>query len=172
MNVLCALLLVLLVRGSPAADISLQISGGKMALPGQFPYQALIGAVDQATGLPDLDNVCAGALIDSRWVLTAASCLSNPHVNYQVTFGAFDLKVDVEDTRVTHTIKNKNIHESYNAATGENDIALLELVASVDESEFVAPIRLPSAKQATQSFWLWNGAVSGWGSTSKGKAPQ
>ncbi|KAJ1523583.1 hypothetical protein ONE63_001428 [Megalurothrips usitatus] len=149
------------------AQDALAVSGGKMALPGQFPYQVLIRPINAVSGLVNKDVSCSGALIDLQWVLTSASCLGTSAAGiYQVTLGAFDLTLDEdEETRMIYDLVTAAYpHEGYNAETGENDIALLDLGWAATKDDFIAPIRLPAKKDAKKSFWLWNGAVSGWGS--------
>nr|CAD7418988.1 unnamed protein product [Timema poppensis] len=51
----------------------------------------------------------------------------------------------------------------YNSATVANDIALLRLTSAVASSSFIAPVRLPSYSQASNTFVGSGARVSGFG---------
>ncbi|XP_034232960.1 brachyurin-like [Thrips palmi] len=153
---------IILLQNAP--DVA-AISGGKMALPGQFPYQALIQPLDESGRVGAA--FCSGVLIDPHWVLTAASCLNKNSDFNQVTLGAFDLSLATEETRLTYLTTTMAVHDGYNPDTKENDIALIKLDVAPEQNAFISPVRLPAKKQAKKSFVLWDGAVSGWGYTGK-----
>jgi secreted trypsin-like serine protease len=55
-------------RSSNISNFEPYIIGGQDALPGAWPWQVLV-FVSPA--------VCGGSLLNTRWVLTAANCITN-----------------------------------------------------------------------------------------------
>ncbi|OXB68166.1 hypothetical protein ASZ78_012264 [Callipepla squamata] len=100
-----------------------RIIGGQIARKGEFPWQVAI----KETGTEGATVYCGGVYIGGCWVLTAAHCVRATRVNlYRVWIGLLDtIRYDRETD--TYRLKQLIIHENYNAATYENDIALLEL---------------------------------------------
>ncbi|KAI8044235.1 hypothetical protein M5D96_000386 [Drosophila gunungcola] len=129
---------------------TLRIMSGKEADLNGFPWIALILYRNQRTWKPDPTTICAGSLINSRYVLTAAHCLKGREVLEKdsmvnsvrlgehntatnpdcVTLGngkricaSRHLEVDVEE---------QIVHEDYvNDGKNINDIALLRLAFPV-----------------------------------------
>ncbi|XP_031452814.1 complement factor I [Phasianus colchicus] len=100
-----------------------RIIGGQTARKGEFPWQVAI----KDTGNEGATVYCGGVYIGGCWVLTAAHCVRSTRVHlYRVWIGLLDtIEYDIETD--TYRLKQLIIHEKYNAATYENDIALLEL---------------------------------------------
>ncbi|XP_025934825.1 complement factor I isoform X1 [Apteryx rowi] len=100
-----------------------RIIGGEVAKKGEFPWQVAI----RETGSEGATVYCGGVYIGGCWVLTAAHCVRANRVHlYRVWIGLLDTIRFNRETD-THRLKQLIIHENYNAATYENDIALLEL---------------------------------------------
>ncbi|XP_072190233.1 complement factor I isoform X2 [Excalfactoria chinensis] len=100
-----------------------RIIGGQTARKGEFPWQVAI----KDSGTEGTTVYCGGVYIGGCWVLTAAHCVSATRVHlYRVWIGLLDtIQYDTETD--TYRLNQLIIHEKYNAATYENDIALLEL---------------------------------------------
>lgn len=50
-----------------AAEINWRIIGGEEAKDGEFPYQVSVQVFN--------DHNCGGAIVSSKWILTAAHCV-------------------------------------------------------------------------------------------------
>ncbi len=114
------------------ANISPQprIINGNIASEAQMPWQVAL-----VTNPLDAyqSYVCSGSLIADRWVLTAAHCaeqLKKLNKDYYVLVGTNNL----QDSQRGQVIKVKQAytHEQYNDRNYDNDLALLELVQTVD----------------------------------------
>lgn len=103
-----------------------RIVGGKGATFGEFPWQVL---VRESTWLGLFTkNKCGGVLISNKYVMTAAHCQPGFLASLVAVFGEFDISGDLEAKRaVSRNVKRVIVHRQYDAATFENDLALLEL---------------------------------------------
>ncbi|XP_025957513.1 complement factor I [Dromaius novaehollandiae] len=100
-----------------------RIIGGEVAKKGEFPWQVAI----RETGSEGATVYCGAVYIGGCWVLTAAHCVRANRVHlYRIWIGLLDT-IQFNRETDTHKLKRLIIHEKYNAATYENDIALLEL---------------------------------------------
>lgn len=76
-------------------------------------------------------------------------------------FGEFDLSGELESRKaIVKNVKRVIIHRSYEPATFENDIALLELESPVQFDQHIVPICLPDDNE---DFVGRMATVSGWG---------
>ncbi|XP_054281294.1 serine protease filzig [Macrosteles quadrilineatus] len=136
-----------------------RIVGGKGATFGEWPWQVL---VREATWLGLFTkNKCGGVLITSRYVITAAHCQPGFLASLVAVFGEYDISGELESQRsVSKNVRRVIVHRQYDAATFENDIALLELESPVAFDSHIVPICMP---QDTDDFTGRMATVTGWG---------
>lgn len=157
------------LSGAAVADDQLmqpQIIGGQTASLGQFPWQvAIVGSLSD----PYQTQFCGGALLDEKWVITAAHCVFDlgKDDNYYIAAGIVNLSQANQGQ--TSRVKTRRMHKLYNPLNLNNDIALLELETPIDMAacgsrcQFIDIVR-PESGSATQPGM--QAFISGWGNTS------
>ncbi|XP_055903205.1 serine protease easter-like isoform X2 [Eupeodes corollae] len=163
--------------------ISNRIYGGNVTKIDEYPWMALI---EYKKGENGNGHHCGGSLINDRYVLTAAHCISaipETWTPYQVRLGEWDTQTDVDcevdvrgykdcaDPHVDVTIEKVIPHEKYVSSSKSQpyDIALIRLSRSIPYTEFIQPICLPLKDILKRS--TFEGSVmdvSGWGKTEQG----
>ncbi|XP_045782272.1 serine protease filzig [Maniola jurtina] len=136
-----------------------RIVGGKNARFGEWPWQVL---VRESTWLGLFTkNKCGGVLITNRYVTTAAHCQPGFLASLVAVFGENDISSDVEPRRpVSKNVRRVIVHRQYDAATFENDLALLELDTPVQFDAHIVPICMPPDEA---DFTGRFATVTGWG---------
>lgn len=106
-----------------------RVVGGETAVPGQFPYLVSIRHIVL------LDH-CGGAIIASRWVLTAHYCVSNqPAFQVKIVVGA--LERNNTNSGLEYPVERIVQHEEYNYITLQNNIALVQTVDMMNVNNIV-----------------------------------
>ncbi|XP_016988080.2 serine protease grass [Drosophila rhopaloa] len=109
--------------------------------------------------------ICSGSLITSRFVMTAATCVTNSPM--QVILGEYERDCTSEkcsSSRNVIDIDKKIIHHNFgNTNQNAHDIALLQLATTVVFSDYIRPICLSDDFQLGQNLRLFN--ATGWGRT-------
>ncbi|KAF6204080.1 hypothetical protein GE061_002420 [Apolygus lucorum] len=136
-----------------------RIVGGKGATFGEWPWQVL---VREATWLGLFTkNKCGGVLITNKFVITAAHCQPGFLASLIAVFGEYDISGELESKRSTsRNVKRVIVHRHYDAATFENDIALLELDQPIQYDQHIVPICMP---EDDDDFTGKVATVTGWG---------
>ncbi|XP_044855361.1 trypsin I-P38-like [Mauremys mutica] len=125
-----------------------KIVGGYTCSKNSLPYQASLNIGD---------HFCGGALINSRWVVSAAHCYE-PSI--QVRLGEHNLAVS-EGTEQFISSTKVIRHPSYSSQTLNNDIMLIKLASAATLNSYVNTIALPTSCVTTGTQCL----ISGWGNT-------
>ncbi|XP_077445039.1 hepatocyte growth factor activator serine protease [Stigmatopora argus] len=143
----------------PAAAVRARIMGGSAALPGAHPWMA---AIYIRAG-----DFCAGTLIASCWVLSAAHCfLRNPlKREIRVVLGQNLFNVSGTETRA-FGVDKLVFHERFSVFNPtRHDIVLIKLKKQkgrcVKRTPFIEPICLPDGGVAFPDDYCCS--ISGWG---------
>ncbi|KAL1766252.1 coagulation factor IX [Sigmodon hispidus] len=132
-----------------------RIVGGENAKPGQIPWQVILNG--------EVEAFCGGAIINEKWVVTAAHCLK-PGDKIEVVAGEYNLHEN-EDTEQRRNVIQTIPHYHYNATINKysHDIALLELDEPLILNSYVTPICVANREYTNIFLRFGSGYVSGWG---------
>ncbi|KAK9396696.1 transmembrane protease serine 11E-like [Crotalus adamanteus] len=136
---------------------SSRITGGVSS--GEWPWQASL----------QRNNIhrCGATLISNTWLLSAAHCFreaKNPH-KWTVSFGTY-----LRPSLMIRLVKTIIIHEKYQNAGHEHDIAVLQLTKSVEFTNAIHRICLPDSNEKIP--YNIDAVVTGWGALSnEGETP-
>ncbi|CAG9811221.1 unnamed protein product [Chironomus riparius] len=120
------------------------IIGGSQLARGDHPWLA-------ALVMRNGKYFCAGNLVTTRKVITAAHCIQDKHTslptqpqNIIILLGVFDLDRTVETGRISHAVQSANIHPDWNTLTEsfDADIAVLVMETEAVYSRYIQPVCL------------------------------
>ncbi|KAM6220968.1 complement factor I [Rhynchocyon petersi] len=134
-----------------------RVVGGKQAHMGDFPWQVAIKEGENFN--------CGGIYIGGCWVLTAAHCVRASKVHRYQIWTTLLSWLRPNDEIIVRTVNKILIHESYNTATFENDIALIEMKPLPHKKECELPGSTPACVPWSPYLFQPNDKciVSGWG---------
>nr|XP_034342043.1 coagulation factor IX isoform X2 [Arvicanthis niloticus] len=132
-----------------------RIVGGENAKPGQIPWQVILNG--------EIEAFCGGAIINEKWIVTAAHCLK-PGDKIEVVAGEYNID-EKEDTEQRRNVIRAIPHHHYNATINKysHDIALLELDKPLILNSYVTPICVADREYTNIFLKFGSGYVSGWG---------
>jgi len=131
----------------PVASRLLSPVGDKSAKYGSIPWHAQIAVEeDENRRAKTLTHLCSGVIVSNRYVLTAASCLTDhPLSRYRIVVGQNELSPSyfTEPHESTFTAQSVYIHDHYDGDTKEHDLALVKTKDTITFGSHVAAACLP-----------------------------
>ncbi|XP_063907885.1 serine protease easter-like isoform X2 [Zophobas morio] len=141
----------------------------------EFPWMVLL---EYNTSESRRGFYCGGALISTRYVLTAANCIEVAKKRkwsvVSVRLGEYDIDTDPDcvdygfgeecaDKSIDREVEKVVVHENYKLPGHHDDIALVRLKKEVEFSDFVQPLCLPmTTQELTRSYVGKKLFVAGW----------
>ncbi|XP_014209722.1 chymotrypsin-2-like [Copidosoma floridanum] len=126
-----------------------RIIEGQIAPDGAFPYQASLRRSQR--------HSCGGSILNERWILTAAHCLTG------LSDGGLNVVVGTNELNSGGTVyKSVKIlyHHKYNIHNVINDVGLVKVNATIKFSEKVKPVTLANRDV---DFDNYPATLAGWG---------
>ncbi|XP_063302080.1 transmembrane protease serine 2-like [Pelobates fuscus] len=140
--------------GSKDNSTSSRIVGGNLSSINDWPWQVSLYSSGKFT--------CGGSIITPNWIVTAAHCIEGSNTSvWQVYYGSV-----VKGVGSSSYVDKVIAHQSYDATTKNNDIALMKLKSTITFSSTARPVCLPNHGMnwvTENQYW-----ISGWGSTYEG----
>jgi len=174
-------------------EVQGRIVNGEDALLGAYPWLANLGYQHGVRG-GEVQWKCGGSLIGTRYVVTAAHCVTNLPGSFKLTkirLGEHRFSTDLDCTGDENQDERFRIcadpvqdfdvdqiifHPSYNKPNVfQNDIAVVRLSRNAILNDYVRPICLPYRDDADESYISLEDPtdhVAGWGATEeRGRNP-
>lgn len=161
--------------GVKSQDLNNRITGGEESTYGEFPWAGLIR---YKVGKKRFHTKCGCTLLSSRWVLTAAHCITSVPSSWklhQVVFSEWNTKKRApcnpeypDHCRKEYLIEEHIIHPSFDSdlLSMYHDIAMLKTAKEVVFDNYVIPVCLPFSLNLRElNISVSNFIVSGWGQT-------
>ena len=144
-----------------------RIIGGSAIPITAAPWQVALISADQNGRTVYYGQFCGGSIINKRWIITAAHCLSDYRGSFLGVF-AGNNDLDVSTGTDVYTAASWKVHPDYNGDdVWYNDLALVRLKATLDLADpGIEPIAFPTAIDPADAPAVGDAIeVSGWGST-------
>ncbi|KXJ73384.1 hypothetical protein RP20_CCG015992 [Aedes albopictus] len=142
-----------------------RVVGGINALPNEFPSIVSV----QRLILTLSAHICGGTIINQRFVLTAAHCITESPENarFAIWAGSHDITV-AEANRQNINVEETIVHPEYLGGVNPSDVGLMRLQSYLNFNAFVQAATLQPGGSHAQPG---PATLAGWGSTSTTTVP-
>jgi len=152
---LCAITLFVLAAYCEARGANI-INGKDVDRPGKYPWQV---SLQKSNGF----HFCGGSIVASKWIVTAAHCITGNPSQQKVVVGLHD-KSRRQGTPKDYGVRRYVPHQQYRFPA--NDIGLIELSSPIQFNSNVKAIALARHREFGPSSQC---VISGWGNTRGGQ---
>lgn len=134
-----------------------------------FPIE--IQNVPYQVSIQSIRGHCGGSIINNKYILTAAHCVTEPFSRNVIDFSGasinvgFNLKSNPGNNQRTYGVRRIAIHPDYSGIGNDFDIAIIEIDETFTFNDFVQPIELISDHTLFAETVGNEVRVSGWGWT-------
>ncbi|XP_067119397.1 mannan-binding lectin serine protease 1-like [Centruroides vittatus] len=158
-------------KRKPQVDLD-KVVGGHEAKKGAHPWQVILWD-------PVRKTFCGGSLLNERWVVTAAHCFYIKGIKQPIDKDKILIKLgkhdqyNSEEEEFITGIQSYVIHPGYDRRIHNNDIALIQLIHTIQFTDYISPICLGDQQFVNDVFFeksLYMGTVTGWGQLKEGGA--
>jgi len=156
--ILTVILISFSVSNIKAQDIQAITNGFPIEIQ-NVPYQVSI------QNKSDGNHFCGGSIINNKYILTAAHCVSGTNASNITLNVGFSTQNNPGNNLQSYNAKRIVIHPNYNNTTNDFDIAIIEIDGTFSFNNFVQPIELISSQNLIHETIGNQARVSGWGWT-------